>query len=171
MHSISRTALTLAILPQSLGTSPLLRSRSLLRTMSQLHINKPVPGAHQYFPLNEPAIGTAYPEVRACSTCNPGVDSDVLTLCSWSTVGVSAECGTPNLVQADHYPRCHFQEQDFCSMYHVFTDVWLLHHGSTSRIYCQSPMCQYSSDNGHATDWHFVHIGVNLSLSWSRIAF
>ncbi len=20
-------------------------------------------------------------------------------------------------------------------------------------------MCQYSSDNGHATDWHFVHIG------------
>ncbi|KAH9858024.1 FMN-linked oxidoreductase [Lenzites betulinus] len=22
-----------------------------------------------------------------------------------------------------------------------------------------SPMCQYSSDNGHATDWHFVHIG------------
>lgn len=23
----------------------------------------------------------------------------------------------------------------------------------------QSPMCQYSSDNGHATDWHLVHIG------------
>ncbi|KAJ8488486.1 hypothetical protein ONZ51_g3512 [Trametes cubensis] len=22
-----------------------------------------------------------------------------------------------------------------------------------------SPMCQYSSDDGHATDWHFVHIG------------
>ncbi|TDL28026.1 FMN-linked oxidoreductase [Rickenella mellea] len=22
-----------------------------------------------------------------------------------------------------------------------------------------SPMCQYSSDNGHATDWHLVHIG------------
>jgi 2,4-dienoyl-CoA reductase-like NADH-dependent reductase (Old Yellow Enzyme family) len=22
-------------------------------------------------------------------------------------------------------------------------------------------MCQYSSDNGHATDWHFVHIGVS----------
>lgn len=20
-------------------------------------------------------------------------------------------------------------------------------------------MCQYSSDNGHATDWHLVHIG------------
>jgi hypothetical protein len=28
----------------------------------------------------------------------------------------------------------------------------------------QSPMCQYSSDNGHATDWHLVHIGVR-SLS------
>ena len=24
-------------------------------------------------------------------------------------------------------------------------------------------MCQYSSDNGHATDWHFVHIGVSLN--------
>jgi len=23
-----------------------------------------------------------------------------------------------------------------------------------------SPMCQYSSDNGHATDWHLVHLGV-----------
>ena len=23
----------------------------------------------------------------------------------------------------------------------------------------QSPMCQYSSDNGHATDWHLVHLG------------
>ncbi|KAH9944246.1 FMN-linked oxidoreductase [Epithele typhae] len=26
-----------------------------------------------------------------------------------------------------------------------------------------SPMCQYSSDKGHATDWHFVHIGVGFS--------
>jgi 2,4-dienoyl-CoA reductase-like NADH-dependent reductase (Old Yellow Enzyme family) len=22
-----------------------------------------------------------------------------------------------------------------------------------------SPMCQYSSDDGHANDWHFVHLG------------
>src|SRR5258706_12398684 len=22
-----------------------------------------------------------------------------------------------------------------------------------------SPMCQYSSDDGHATDWHLVHLG------------
>jgi len=27
-----------------------------------------------------------------------------------------------------------------------------------------TPMCQYSADNGHATDWHFVHIGVSLGL-------
>ncbi|KAK1234993.1 hypothetical protein PQX77_001795 [Marasmius sp. AFHP31] len=26
-----------------------------------------------------------------------------------------------------------------------------------------SPMCQYSSDNGHATDWHLVHIGVRFA--------
>jgi hypothetical protein len=25
-------------------------------------------------------------------------------------------------------------------------------------------MCQYSSDNGHATDWHLVHIGVRIAL-------
>jgi 2,4-dienoyl-CoA reductase-like NADH-dependent reductase (Old Yellow Enzyme family) len=24
---------------------------------------------------------------------------------------------------------------------------------------CVSPMCQYSSEDGHATDWHFVHLG------------
>jgi 2,4-dienoyl-CoA reductase-like NADH-dependent reductase (Old Yellow Enzyme family) len=24
---------------------------------------------------------------------------------------------------------------------------------------CVSPMCMYSSENGHATDWHFVHLG------------
>jgi len=24
-------------------------------------------------------------------------------------------------------------------------------------------MCQFSSDNGHATDWHLVHIGVRIS--------
>jgi hypothetical protein len=24
-------------------------------------------------------------------------------------------------------------------------------------------MCQYSSDNGHATDWHLVHIGVRAT--------
>jgi 2,4-dienoyl-CoA reductase-like NADH-dependent reductase (Old Yellow Enzyme family) len=22
-----------------------------------------------------------------------------------------------------------------------------------------SPMCQYSSENGYANDWHFVHLG------------
>jgi 2,4-dienoyl-CoA reductase-like NADH-dependent reductase (Old Yellow Enzyme family) len=26
-----------------------------------------------------------------------------------------------------------------------------------------APMCQYSSDNGHATDWHLVHLGVGRS--------
>ena len=27
-----------------------------------------------------------------------------------------------------------------------------------------APMCQYSADNGHATDWHFVHIGVGIGM-------
>lgn len=29
-----------------------------------------------------------------------------------------------------------------------------------SLTFHQSPMCQYSSDRGHATDWHLVHLGV-----------
>jgi 2,4-dienoyl-CoA reductase-like NADH-dependent reductase (Old Yellow Enzyme family) len=28
-----------------------------------------------------------------------------------------------------------------------------------------APLCQYSAENGHATDWHFVNIGVS-----SRVA-
>lgn len=28
-----------------------------------------------------------------------------------------------------------------------------------------SPMCQYSSDNGHATDWHLVTVGVSAPAS------
>jgi len=36
-------------------------------------------------------------------------------------------------------------------------------------------MCQYSSDNGHATDWHLVHLGVwifcCLSLAEAQMGF
>ncbi|KAI8981391.1 FMN-linked oxidoreductase [Trametes punicea] len=77
------------------------------------HINKPVPGADQYLPLNEPSIGTAYPK--------------------------------------EIYP----QNADLPELFKPLT---LRGMTFKNRIFV-SPMCQYSSDNGHATDWHFVHIG------------
>ncbi|KAF8167669.1 NADH:flavin oxidoreductase/NADH oxidase [Crassisporium funariophilum] len=73
------------------------------------HINKPVPGAYQYFPLNEPEIGTAlHPE----------------------------DSKKPLLFQSLTLKDVTFKNRIFAA-----------------------PMCQYSSDNGHATDWHLVHIG------------
>lgn len=32
-----------------------------------------------------------------------------------------------------------------------------------------SPMCQYSSDDGKATDWHFVHLGSMATRGWGSI--
>ncbi|OSD03240.1 FMN-linked oxidoreductase [Trametes coccinea BRFM310] len=34
-----------------------------------------------------------------------------------------------------------------------------------------SPMCQFCSDDGHATDWHFVHIGVGIDQLRTTITF
>ncbi|RDB28705.1 putative NADPH dehydrogenase C23G7.10c [Hypsizygus marmoreus] len=72
------------------------------------NINHSVPGAYQYFPLNEPAVGNS------------------LTL----------DENTPFLFRPLILRGMEFKNRIFVS-----------------------PMCQYSSDNGHATDWHLVHIG------------
>ena len=40
-------------------------SKSATKMSDELFINKPVPGADQYYPLNDPPIGTALPEVCA----------------------------------------------------------------------------------------------------------
>ncbi|KAI0030498.1 FMN-linked oxidoreductase [Vararia minispora EC-137] len=81
--------------------------------MSTKYINTPVPGASEYFPLNDPPIGSALP--------------------------------------ADAYP----QNKELPPLFQPLTI-----RGMTipNRIIV-SPMCQYSSDNGHATTWHLVHIG------------
>ncbi|KAF7347669.1 putative NADPH dehydrogenase C23G7.10c [Mycena venus] len=70
------------------------------------HINTAVPGAREYYPLNEPAIGT-------------------------HLAGKQPELFKPLEIKGVTFKN---------------------------RIFV-SPMCQYSSSNGHATDWHFVHIG------------
>ncbi|TFY70007.1 hypothetical protein EVJ58_g98 [Rhodofomes roseus] len=74
---------------------------------------KAVPGAAQRYPLNEPAIGTAYPE---------------------SVYPQNAQL--PLLFQPLTIKGMTFKNR-----------IWV------------SPMCQYSSDNGYATDWHLAHIG------------
>ncbi|KAJ7606728.1 hypothetical protein DFH06DRAFT_1275354 [Mycena polygramma] len=70
------------------------------------HINTAVPGAREYYPLNEPEIGTF----------------------------LGGE-------QKDLFKPLEIKGLTF-----------------KNRIFV-SPMCQYSSSDGHATDWHLVHIG------------
>ncbi|KAJ7293141.1 NADH:flavin oxidoreductase 2 [Mycena rebaudengoi] len=72
------------------------------------NINKPVPGAHEYYPLSEPPIGTYH----------------------------DTEDKRPALFRPLQIKEVKFKNRIFVS-----------------------PMCQYSSSDGHATDWHFVHIG------------
>ncbi|KAJ6520227.1 NADH:flavin oxidoreductase 2 [Mycena sanguinolenta] len=71
-----------------------------------LNINTAVPGAREYYPLNEPAIGTYLTGEQ------------------------------PELFKPLELKGVTFKNRVFVS-----------------------PMCQYSSSDGHATDWHFVHIG------------
>ncbi|KAK7695166.1 hypothetical protein QCA50_002356 [Cerrena zonata] len=77
------------------------------------NVNKPVPGADQYYPLNEPELG--------------------------------------QLLPVDKYPHN-------AALPKLFEPLTVRGVTFRNRIFV-SPMCQYSSDNGHATDWHFVHVG------------
>ncbi|KAI9465023.1 FMN-linked oxidoreductase [Lactarius psammicola] len=77
------------------------------------NINKRVPGAKEFYPLNEPSIGT---------TLSP-----------------------------ETFPRNK-------NLPPLFTPLTIRGVTFPNRIFV-SPMCQYSSDNGHATDWHLMHIG------------
>ncbi|KAJ7170070.1 hypothetical protein C8R46DRAFT_1091035 [Mycena filopes] len=70
------------------------------------HINTAAPGAREYYPHNEPAIGTY-------------IDGE-----------------QPELFKPLTIKGVTFKNRIFVS-----------------------PMCQYSSSDGHATDWHLVHIG------------
>ncbi|KAF7339303.1 putative NADPH dehydrogenase C23G7.10c [Mycena sanguinolenta] len=72
-------------------------------------INTAVPGAREYYPLNEPAIGT-------------------------HMAGEQPELFKPLEIKGVTFKN---------------------------RIFV-SPMCQYSSADGHATDWHFVHVGASM---------
>ena len=43
-------------------------------------------------------------------------------------------------------------------MAHLFDSLAIRDVHFANRVFV-SPMCQYSSDNGYANDWHFVHLG------------
>ncbi|TBU63784.1 FMN-linked oxidoreductase [Dichomitus squalens] len=77
------------------------------------YINKRVPGADQFFPLNDPPIGTAYSK--------------------------------------DLYPQN-------AELPTLFKPITIRGVTFKNRIIV-SPMCQYSADDGHATDWHLVELG------------
>ncbi|KAJ3574443.1 hypothetical protein NP233_g1769 [Leucocoprinus birnbaumii] len=76
--------------------------------MSSLAVNKGVPNAREFYPLNEPEIGTV----------------------------LNATSDTPKLFEPLTLRNVTFKNR-----------IWV------------SPMCQFSSDDGHATDWHLVHLG------------
>ncbi|KDQ63292.1 hypothetical protein JAAARDRAFT_29310 [Jaapia argillacea MUCL 33604] len=76
-------------------------------------VNTPVPGADQYYPLNTPDIGEAFP------------------------------------------PELYARNKDLPKLFQPLTLKGVTF---KNRIFV-SPMCQYSSDYGHATDWHLVHLG------------
>ncbi|KAI9463810.1 NADH:flavin oxidoreductase 2 [Russula earlei] len=77
------------------------------------NINQPVPGVKEFYPLNEPSIGTP--------------------------------------LSSDTFPRNN-------TLPALFKPLTIRGLTIPNRIFV-SPMCQYSSDDGHATDWHLVHIG------------
>ncbi|KAH9969906.1 FMN-linked oxidoreductase [Russula dissimulans] len=78
-----------------------------------LNIVKAVPGTKEFYPLNEPSIGT---------TLSP-----------------------------ETFPR----NKTLPPLFEPLTIRGVIF---PNRMFV-SPMCQFSSDNGHATDWHLVHIG------------
>ena len=43
-------------------------------------------------------------------------------------------------------------------MAHLFDSLVIRDLKLANRVFV-SPMCQYSSTDGHANDWHFVHLG------------
>jgi 2,4-dienoyl-CoA reductase-like NADH-dependent reductase (Old Yellow Enzyme family) len=49
---------------------------------------------------------------------------------------------------------------------HLFAPLALRSITLPNRI-AVSPMCQYSSEDGFASDWHFVHLGSR----WRRLGF
>lgn len=72
-----------------------------------------------------------------------------------------SEQGAAGVIPTNYNQKCHIQEQDLGGAFSTLFANGLV-------ILCQSPMCQFSSDGGHATDWHLVHLGV-CAIQCSRL--
>lgn len=134
------------------------------------NINKRVPGAKEFYPLNEPAIGTTLSPVGAtpsdaCSRCRGSI-------CSQETFPRNKDLPplfTPLTIRGVTFPNRIFVVSNVAHLggFLLCAHRWMLIcHGPLSYQYpfplSQSPITLYSSDNGHATDWHLVHIGVRF---------
>lgn len=76
---------------------------------------KTVPGADQFYPLNEPAIGTAYPEVRDSKLAIVAASLTITGL----TECLPAECPATHSVPTFDYQRCNLQEQNLCRTHSI----------------------------------------------------
>jgi hypothetical protein len=143
-----------------------------------LNINKSVPGAKEFYPLNKLCIGTALSPVGARLLMH------VSGLPTLKTSALSPQetfprnkdlppLFTPLTIRGVTFANrifvvshvTHLGECLFCM--HWF-DTHLSRDSRTVIIslpLSQAPITQSSSDNGHATDWHLVHIGVRITLS------
>ena len=108
--------------------------------------NTPVPNAYQYFTLNEPEIGTPLqPEVPKAQSTSLNIE-DLLH-------------GTkiPHLFRPLTLRNVTFKNRIFV----VSILCLIASFGPSIELpVFQTPLCQFSSSDGHATDWHLVHLGV-----------
>ena len=129
------------------------------------NINKPVPGAKEFYPLNEPSIGTTLSPVGSTppDACPRG--------CRRSKQVLLQETFPRNKDLPPLFTPLKIRGVTFANRIFVVSNVA---HSVRCLIYSartdgpplsQAPISQNSSDNGHATDWHLVHIGVRALSS------
>lgn len=93
--------------PSSVCSTTNLSIRTISKSIT-MPSYKSVPGADQFYPLNEPAIGTAYPEVRSgrLAMANASLTSTAIPEC------LPAECSATHSLPTSDDQRCNLQEQD-----------------------------------------------------------
>ena len=136
--------------------------------MSEQHkfVNAGVPGAYQYLPLNDPPIGTAYPSVSKSHIDPPSAYINSIADLSYDTKHIYPQnADLPALFKPLTIRGVNFNNRIFVVRKSSGSPHSSINHDM------QSPMCQYSSDNGHATDWHFVHIGVGELFALSILVY
>lgn len=76
------------------------------------NINKPVPGADQFYPLNEIPIGTPYSEVNYGQSLTQYSQRLTRDLPIYSTENIPTKCDHPEAVSTFDDQGCRIQEPD-----------------------------------------------------------